>query len=73
MPSSPRKRGAACICELVSLEKDSFPFVLFQFGSISFPSGYNDSDYLPTYNIGTKQYDLSLVLYKLIDNKLSEK
>jgi hypothetical protein len=47
-------------------KKDFLPFFLFQFGSMSFPTGINRSDYLPIYNIGTKKYDMSLSLYKSI-------
>jgi hypothetical protein len=50
--------------DILSDEKDILPFYFFQFGAACFPTGVNNSDYLPIYNIGTKKYDLSLVLYK---------
>lgn len=45
--------------------KDLLPFFLFQFGAMCFPTGKNDTEYLPVYNIATWKHDLSLVLYKL--------
>jgi hypothetical protein len=52
--------------EIIINKKDFLPFFLFQFGSMSFPTGENKSRYLPVYNIGTRKYDLSLSLYELI-------
>ncbi|GHV73878.1 hypothetical protein AGMMS49940_11800 [Spirochaetia bacterium] len=51
--------------EILSNKKDMLPFVFFQFGIVKFPTGKNQSNYLPLYNIGTKKHDLSLALYKL--------
>jgi hypothetical protein len=51
--------------EIIRNKKDILPLFLFQYGSICFPTGNNQSVYLPVYNIGTKKYDLSLALYKL--------
>jgi hypothetical protein len=57
--------GNSIPVELGSNKKDFLPFYLFQFGSISFPTGNNLSNYLPAYNIGLKRCDLSLSLYKI--------
>ena len=45
--------------------KDSWPFILFQFGTVIFPSGINDSDKLVVYNIALTKNDLNTVIYNI--------
>ncbi len=46
-------------------KKDSWPFILFQFGTVIFPSGINDSDKLVVYNIALTKNDLNTVIYNI--------
>lgn len=46
-------------------KKDRFPFTLFQFGSITFPTGNNFSDWLFSYNIALEKNDLSCEIRNL--------
>jgi len=48
-----------------SKEKDIFPYRLFQFGTIMFPAGKNVNNLLFSYNIGSKNNDLSTEIYSL--------
>ena len=50
-----------------SVEKDIFPYRLFQFGRAKFPIGKNDSNRLHAYFIATKQNDLCTVSWQLSD------
>ena len=45
-------------------KKDMFPFILFQFGAIIFPSGVNNSDYLVSSNIALSRFNQSTILQK---------
>jgi hypothetical protein len=47
-------------------KKDNFPFILFQFGVITFPSGQNNSDYLFSFNIALKNNDLQTEIFSII-------
>ena len=46
-------------------KKDKLPFLLFQFGAITFPTGENQSDYLFSYNIALKNNDLETEIFKI--------
>jgi len=46
-------------------KKDAFPFILFQFGAIIFPSGINNSDYLVSSNIALSHFNQSIILQKI--------
>jgi len=46
-------------------KKDFWPFILFQFGTVIFPSGINDSDKLVVYNIALTKNDLNTVIYNI--------
>ena len=46
-------------------KKDKLPFILFQFGAITFPTGNNQSDYLFSYNIALENNDLETVIFKI--------
>ena len=48
-------------------EKDRFPFVLFQFGNISFPTGENKMEKLIFSNIALKEDDVSTIIFDLVD------
>lgn len=48
----------------VSRAKDPWPYRLFQFGAITFPSGDNPTDILYSHNIGSKLNDLSMEVWK---------
>lgn len=45
-------------------KKDKLPFLLFQFGAIIFPNGKIVGDYLPIFEIGTCNYNMSTVVLK---------
>lgn len=48
--------------EIYRVKKDNLPFYLFQFGVLMFPSGVNNSSYLPIYHIATKSgFDTLLI------------
>lgn len=51
--------------DIFKLEKDIWPYI-FQFGTIKFPSGENNSDYLVFEPIATKKYDQKLVKLKIV-------
>ena len=48
-----------------SKQKDFWPYRLFQFGSIQFPSGFNNSNRLYAYNTGSKVNDLSTEIWNI--------
>jgi hypothetical protein len=50
--------------DIFKLEKDIWPFI-FQFGTIKFPSGENNTDYLVFEPVATKKYDQKLVKLKI--------
>jgi hypothetical protein len=50
---------------IASKKKDIWPYRLFQFGSIMFASNSADSNELYTYNVGSKELDLSTEYYSL--------
>jgi hypothetical protein len=50
--------------DIYKLEKDIWPFI-FQFGTIKFPSGENNSDYLVFEPIATRKLDQKLVKLKI--------
>jgi hypothetical protein len=45
-------------------KKDKLPYLLFQFGVILFPGCEIHGDYLPIYEIGTINYNMSMVVLK---------
>jgi hypothetical protein len=45
-------------------KKDKLPYLLFQFGAIIFPIGEIHGDYLPMFEIGTCNYNMSTVVFK---------
>jgi len=45
--------------EIYRVKKDWFPFFLFQFGVLIFPSGLNCSSYLPIYHVATNRNNLT--------------
>lgn len=47
--------------QVFSIEKDIYPFRLFQFGAITFPSGFTDNNDVYAYSIGGKGLDLSTI------------
>ncbi|HEX8576508.1 MAG TPA: hypothetical protein VF677_09460 [Flavobacterium sp.] len=46
-------------------KKDKWPFILFQFGVMIFPSGKNNSDKLILYNIALKSNDLNTSIFNI--------
>jgi hypothetical protein len=46
-------------------KKDFFPFILFQFGAITFPTGKNETNHLFGFNIGLKKNDLDTEIYHI--------
>lgn len=46
-------------------KKDFFPFILFQFGAITFPTGRNETNHLFGYNIGLKKNDLDSEIFNI--------
>jgi len=50
---------------LAARRKDALPYRLFQFGSITFPSGVNPTDKLYAFNIGSKSNDLCTEIWQL--------
>ena len=44
---------------IYKVKKDVLPFYLFQFGVLVFPSGMNNSKFLPVYHIATKKYSMN--------------
>lgn len=55
--------------EIKRNEKDSLPFYLFQFGSMIFPTGMENSQYLVWYNVALKENDCGTEIYKITDNE----
>lgn len=47
---------------IYKIKKDILPFFLFQFGVLIFPSGKNESEYLPVYHIATKKHSMNTLL-----------
>ena len=47
---------------IYSIKKDILPFYLFQFGVLIFPSGMNESEYLPVFHIATLKHDMSTLI-----------
>ena len=47
---------------IYKIKKDILPFFLFQFGVIIFPSGKNESEYLPVFHIATIKHDRSTLI-----------
>jgi len=54
---------------LNSIEKDWYPYRLFQFGSIMFPNGKNESNRLYAYSVGNRKYDLSTMVFNVERSK----
>ncbi|OHT44638.1 hypothetical protein [Flavobacterium tructae] len=50
---------------LTKNKKDFFPFILFQFGAITFPTGINETDFLFSYNISLKKNNLNTEIFKI--------
>ena len=50
---------------LTSNKKDFWPYRLFQFGSIMFPKGKNETNKIYAYNVGSQQNDLSTEIWDL--------
>lgn len=46
-------------------KKDRWPFILFQFGVMIFPTGNNNTNRLILYNIGLKNNDLSTTIFNI--------
>jgi hypothetical protein len=46
-------------------EKDEMPYILFQFGTLMFPSGENNTKYLFSYNVANKGNDLSTEIWEI--------
>lgn len=47
------------------IEKDLLPFYLFQFGVLQFPSGFNESMFLPVYHMATKKHGMDTILLEI--------
>lgn len=47
---------------IYNAKKDILPFFLFQFGVLIFPSGKNQSKYLPIYHIATNKHSMSTLV-----------
>ena len=58
------KKTNKCNVEL-SRQKDLFPYRLFQFGAIMFPTGINTSNLIVTYNVANRKNDLSTEIFQL--------
>lgn len=58
------KSGSKPLVEILSAEKDAIPSRLGQFGTFSFPSGQNPTDYLFAYGIAIKHFGDCLVRVK---------
>lgn len=52
---------------LIKNKKDIFPFILFQFGVITFPTGKNETDFLFTHNISLEKNNLDTEIFKIIN------
>jgi len=48
--------------EIYKVEKDRLPFHLFQFGVLIFPTGLNESSFLPVFHIATKKNGMNTIL-----------
>ncbi|UFH46681.1 hypothetical protein LNP27_01220 [Flavobacterium galactosidilyticum] len=48
-------------------KKDMFPFILFQFGAITFPTGINETEFLFAHNISLKNNNLDTEIHKIIN------
>lgn len=55
------------IYKLYSKHKDHFPYRIFQFGTINFPSGVNTTGHLISYSVGNTQNDLSAEIRSLLN------
>lgn len=53
------------VTEIKRNTKDALPFFLFQFGSMIFPTGIENSEYLVWYNVGLKKNDCNTEIYKI--------
>jgi len=49
---------------IYKVKKDIFPFFIFQFGVLIFPSGLNNSLVLPVFHIATKRNGMNTILLK---------
>jgi hypothetical protein len=47
--------------------KDFWPFVLFQFGAITFPSGVNNTERLVIFNIALSENDLATEIFEILN------
>ena len=65
-----RKNDLKCKV-IASLEKDCLPFRLFQFGSIKFPKGKVNNNVVYAYSIGSKENDLSMLVFDLDKHEFS--
>lgn len=54
--------------EVYRVEKDTLPFYVFQFGTLIFPSGHNESSYLPVFHIATRKHRMDMILLKRAEN-----
>jgi len=50
---------------IVNYKKDFWPFILFQFGAIIFPSGVSSSNFIATHHVALEPYDICTVIYSL--------
>lgn len=50
--------------EIYKVKKDILPFIPFQFGVLIFPSGLNESTYLPVYHVSTLKNNMNTILIK---------
>jgi len=50
---------------IISKDKDIFPYRVFQFGTIMFPAGKNQGNFLFSYNVGSRSNDLCTEIYKI--------
>lgn len=48
--------------EIYRAKKDCLPFYLFQFGTLNFANGFNDSSYLPVYHLATTRNNMNTIL-----------
>lgn len=49
-------------------EKDAYPFVLFQFGAVTFPTGVNLTNNLVSYNRSLKRNGFDMEIFNIKDN-----
>ena len=50
---------------IYKLKKDKLPYLIFQFGTICFPSGEINGSYLPMFQVGTVLNDMSTSILKI--------